>query len=147
MAPGPARWLIDGNNVMGSRPDGWWRDRGGAARRLVAELEGHPWPGGAEVTVIFDGPGGVKADAALADPAGPEGEGADPPAVVQVVHAGAHRSADDAIVEAAGRQGSPVVVVTSDRGLRDRVRALGAEIVPSRSLLDRLARGEGERPR
>jgi predicted RNA-binding protein with PIN domain len=131
VAPGPARWLIDGNNVMGSRPDGWWRDRRGAARRLVAELERHPWPEGAEVTVIFDGPGW-----------GPEPEGAEHQTVVQVVHAGRHRSADDAIVEAAGRQGSAVVVVTSDRGLRDRVRALGAEIVPSRSLLDRLGRGQ-----
>ena len=37
---GPAAWLIDGNNVMGSRPDGWWRDRAGAAPALVAELAG-----------------------------------------------------------------------------------------------------------
>jgi hypothetical protein len=32
------RWIVDGNNVMGSRPDGWWRDRDGAARRLAAEV-------------------------------------------------------------------------------------------------------------
>ena len=32
------RVFVDGNNVMGSRPDGWWRDRGEAARRLVAEI-------------------------------------------------------------------------------------------------------------
>ena len=34
----PARLIVDGNNVMGSRPDGWWRDRAGAARRLVGGL-------------------------------------------------------------------------------------------------------------
>src|SRR4051794_7041159 len=33
------RYLVDGMNVIGSRPDGWWRDRGGAMRRLVADLE------------------------------------------------------------------------------------------------------------
>ena len=32
-------WLVDASNVIGSRPDGWWRDREGAARRLIAELE------------------------------------------------------------------------------------------------------------
>ena len=34
-----AEWIVDGNNVMGSRPDGWWRDRRGAQRRLVERLE------------------------------------------------------------------------------------------------------------
>ena len=38
MSAGRTAWLIDGNNVMGSRPDGWWRDRRGAARALVGEL-------------------------------------------------------------------------------------------------------------
>ena len=32
------RWIVDGMNVIGSRPDGWWRDRRGAMRRLVDEL-------------------------------------------------------------------------------------------------------------
>ena len=140
VAAGPARWLIDGNNVMGSRPDGWWRDRRGAARRLVAELDRHPWPEGAEVTVIFDGPEWGP------ERAGPDAA-ADEPVVVHVVHAGAHRSADDAIVEAAGGLDSRLVVVTSDRALRERVRALGAEIVPSRTLLDRLDHGTPEPPR
>ena len=140
-APEPVRWLIDGNNVMGSRPDGWWRDRRGAARRLAAELELHSWPEGAEVTVVFDGPGGTEDDGT--GPDGAEGESA----AVQVVHAGAHRSADDAIVGLAAADDRPVVVVTSDRGLRDRVRALGAEVVPSRGLLDRLGRGQARRPR
>ena len=33
------RWVVDASNVIGSRPDGWWRDRAGAARRLVAALD------------------------------------------------------------------------------------------------------------
>ena len=132
VASGTARWVVDGNNVMGSRPDGWWRDRRGAARRLVAELRRHPWPEGADVTVVFDGPG-EEPD----DESGP----------VRVVHSGRDRSADDVIADEAGRGDGPVVVVTSDRALRERVRAVGAEIVPSGGLLARLERGQPERPR
>src|SRR3954454_20968563 len=47
------RWVIDGMNVIGSRPDGWWRDRTGAMRRLVALLE--PLTATAPVLVVFDG--------------------------------------------------------------------------------------------
>src|SRR3954447_18057068 len=32
------RWFIDAMNVIGSRPDGWWRDRDGAMRRFIAEV-------------------------------------------------------------------------------------------------------------
>ena len=47
--------FVDGNNVMGSRPDGWWRDRSAAARRLLADLA--PLARGSGVwTVVFDGP-------------------------------------------------------------------------------------------
>ena len=67
-----ARWLVDGMNVIGSRPDGWWRDRRAAKRRLLEELEKlHE-----EVTVVFDEKG-LDADdeivrrvGADADPAG-----------------------------------------------------------------------------
>ena len=38
------RWLIDASNVIGSRPDGWWRDRDGAARRLIAAVRAHGEP-------------------------------------------------------------------------------------------------------
>ena len=47
--------FVDGNNVMGSRPDGWWRDRAGAALRLVAEIA--PLAHGGIWTIVFDGPG------------------------------------------------------------------------------------------
>ena len=44
------RWLVDGMNVIGSRPDGWWRDRPAAKRRLLEELEALE----GEVSVVFD---------------------------------------------------------------------------------------------
>ena len=47
------RWMIDASNVMGSRPDGWWRDRDGATRRLLDELREFA-DGGQEVTVVLD---------------------------------------------------------------------------------------------
>ena len=50
-----AEWIVDGNNVMGSRPDGWWRDRPGAQRRLVERLETFADARDEPVTVIFDG--------------------------------------------------------------------------------------------
>ncbi len=49
------RLVVDGNNVLGSRPDGWWRDRPGATRRLVAELQELAARTGDRVTVVFDG--------------------------------------------------------------------------------------------
>jgi len=49
------RWLVDGMNVIGSRPDGWWRDRDGAARRLVASLQELAARGEDEITVAFEG--------------------------------------------------------------------------------------------
>ena len=50
-----SRWIVDGMNVIGSRPTGWWRDRPGAMRALVVELEGFAERGGEAVTVVFDG--------------------------------------------------------------------------------------------
>src|SRR5215217_1543776 len=48
--------VVDGNNVMGSRPDGWWKDRAGAARRLVEQLGAWAAQSGDDVLVVFDGP-------------------------------------------------------------------------------------------
>ena len=131
VAPEPVRWLIDGNNLMGSRPDGWWRDRRAAAGRLVEQLRRHPWPRGALVSVVFDGP----------PPRAGAGEGTSDPVPVHVVHAGAHRSADDAIVDAVRDEDAPVIVVTSDRALAGRVRNLGGEVMSTRRLLARLDGG------
>lgn len=109
------RWLVDGNNVMGSRPDGWWRDRAGAMQRLVTALDGLAAATGEEIAVVFDG-----RDRDLEA------------ARVEVTFA-AH--ADDAIADRA-RPG--LTVVTSDRELAARARARGAEIVGARTLLARL---------
>src|SRR3954466_11163390 len=48
------RWMVDGMNVIGSRPDGWWRDRDGAMARLVDLLERFASRTGDDVTVVFE---------------------------------------------------------------------------------------------
>lgn len=96
------RILVDGANVVGSRPNGWWRDRAGAARALVATLSAladeH------EVTIVLEGQarGGVAAGVH---------EG------VAVVHAPG--SGDDTLAQLAEEAD---VLVTADRGLRARVQ-------------------------
>jgi predicted RNA-binding protein with PIN domain len=107
--------IVDGMNVIGARPDGWWRDRAGAQARLVAEVE--PLAGdGTEVTVVFDG---RPTDAV------PSGS-----AVHLVFAPGGPNAADDAIVELVRSLDHPdeAVVVTSDRNLAERVRGLGAAV-------------------
>ncbi|HEX3424577.1 MAG TPA: hypothetical protein VHT30_00495, partial [Acidimicrobiales bacterium] len=49
------RWLVDAMNVIGSRPDGWWRDRPGAMRKLAASLKARAAATGDEVAVAFEG--------------------------------------------------------------------------------------------
>ena len=49
------RWLVDGMNVIGSRPTGWWRDRTAAMARLVEDLRAFARETGEPVTVVFDG--------------------------------------------------------------------------------------------
>lgn len=128
-----ATWLVDGMNLIGSRPDGWWRDRAGAMRKLVAELERFVDEGGDEVTVVFDG----RASDERPAPGGSAG------GRLWVEFApGGRDAADDRIVERVGaiREPSSVSVVTSDKGLVDRLRGSGVEVVPVgrfRRLLDR----------
>ena len=50
------RWLVDGMNVIGTRPDGWWKDRDAAMLRLVDLLERWVAGGGDHVTVVFERP-------------------------------------------------------------------------------------------
>src|SRR3954453_4593237 len=104
--------VVDGMNVIGTRPDGWWRDRPRAQRRLVGELGAL----GEALTVVFDG-----RDHEVGAPPGVE------------VRFAPH--ADDAIAELAGPD---VVVVTSDRGLAERVRARGGTVESSKAFADRL---------
>ena len=108
--------LVDAANVVGSRPDGWWRDRAGAASRLLARLARLP---GRSLT----GPVGlpVVCDAVLAVV---EGEARDVPAPDGVAVERAPGSGDDALVACAVRlaaEGAPLLVVTADRGLRERL--------------------------
>ena len=108
--------LVDAANVVGSRPDGWWRDRAGATARLLGRLARLP--------------GRV--------PAAPEGAPFDCTAVVAVVEGRAREvpprrlcgcvraegSGDDALVGRRRRAGAGgLLVVTADRGLRARLPA------------------------
>ena len=112
--------VVDAANVIGSVPDGWWRDRAGAARRLRDAL----------VPVATSGL-----------PGGPE-----PPVEVVLVVEGAARrvesvpgvrvvaapgSGDDTLVDVAAEAArrATTVVVTADRGLRARLDEVGARAV------------------
>jgi hypothetical protein len=120
--------LVDAANVVGSRPTGWWRDRAGAARSLYDEIAAALESGQLQPPVVVVLEGAARAGV-LAD------EGDD----LRIVHA-AH-SGDDAIVslvEQVGDARATVTVVTADRGLRERVRNVGANVVGPRWLLDRL---------
>lgn len=116
--------VIDAANVIGSRPDGWWRDRPGAADRLVTRVEQAVSTGTltGPVTVVLEG------QARRGRPAGDHAE-------VVVVHAPA--SGDDTIV-ALVTAGGGVTVVSADRGLAVRVAGAGGTVVGPRWLLDRL---------
>ncbi|SBT42156.1 hypothetical protein [Micromonospora auratinigra] len=110
--------IVDGANVVGSRPDGWWRDRAGAAARLRDALvplagAGVPpeLPPPVEVVLVV------------------EGAARHVPAVPGVTVVSAPGSGDDTMVElVAAAPQRRRVVVTADRELRERVGALGAEV-------------------
>jgi 8-oxo-dGTP pyrophosphatase MutT (NUDIX family) len=141
--------VVDAANVVGSRPDGWWRDRRGAAERLLAGLAmlaeqgidaeaaeeeeaghrppvsvAHWWP---EIVAVLEG----------------AARGAAAPGGVRVVEAPA--DGDAAVAEqtaglvAAGRT---AWVVTADRELAERVRAAGGEVRGPGWLLSRLPPAE-----
>ena len=110
--------VVDGANVVGSVPDGWWRDRAGAAVRLRDKLKDITTDG------LADLPGPVEVVLVV------EGKARNTPSIPGVRVESAPGSGDDTIVEltAAAGPGRRVVVVTADRGLRERVTALGAEV-------------------
>ena len=117
--------VVDAANVVGSKPDGWWKDRAGAARRLHEKLLVADLPHD-EVVLVVEGAAkaGVRP--------GRDGH-------VRTVHA--KGSGDDAIVDetrAAIDPGNRVVVVTADRFLRSRVEGLGAMAMSPSWLLDHL---------
>ena len=113
------RWIIDAMNVIGTRPDGWWRDRHAAMVRLVDQLERWSAAEGHEVTVVFEQP-----------PRPPIRS-----SVVDIAHAQRARanSADDELVRLVRTEADPssIRVVTSDGVLSEQVRAAGASVYPS----------------
>ncbi len=122
--------VVDAANVVGSRPDGWWRDRPGAAARLVNGLVAALRAGALDgpVTVVLEGAARAGVTA-----------GAGPLPGLAVRHA--ERDGDSVIAALAAdlaAGGTEVVVVTADHGLRDRVRAAGARVVGPTWLRDRI---------
>ena len=111
-----SRFVVDGMNVIGSRPTGWWRDRPGAMRGLVSELREFAAREGHDVTVVFDG-----------KPFELEGDG------VRVMFATRRgpNAADDDIAALVERDPAPgeLSVVTSDGDLARRVTGAGAAVV------------------
>ncbi|MFF7352727.1 MULTISPECIES: NTP pyrophosphohydrolase [Streptomyces] len=116
--------IVDGANVVGSVPDGWWRDRRAAAERLRDRLA--PFarsgvaglPGPVELVLVVEG----------------AARGVTPVPGVRVEEAPG--SGDDRIVDlAAAAGGRPCLVVTADRALRRRVREHGAEVTGPRTVL------------
>ncbi|QWB22448.1 MULTISPECIES: NTP pyrophosphohydrolase [Streptomyces] len=116
----PVLVVVDAANVVGSVPDGWWRDRRGAAERLRDRLASDGVPGVAgpvEVLLVVEGAArGVES-------------------VPGVRVESAPGSGDDHIVDVvAGAAGRSVLVVTADRELRRRVAELGAEVAGPRTV-------------
>lgn len=119
----PSVLVVDAANVVGSVPDGWWKDRAGAARRLHERLLVGDTP---HDTVVLVLEGAAKAGVA----AGRDGH-------VVTVHA--PRDGDSEIrlrVRAAVERGEKVVVVTADRALAANVAP--AQVLSPSWLLDRI---------
>jgi predicted RNA-binding protein with PIN domain len=120
------RYLVDGMNVIGTRPDGWWKDRDAAMARLVDRLERWVAETGADVTVVFE----RKPNPPLRS------------TVIEVAHAPKARpnSADDEIVRLLRSDPNPgsIRVVTSDNVLTNLVHGLGATVEPSSRFRERI---------
>lgn len=121
--------VVDGMNVIGSRPDGWWRDRDGAVRRLHGRLASLARDDDETVTLVLDG-------RPLDDLPEGEHDGID----VRYARRRGRDAADDRIVELVREAKEPgaLTVVTSDRELAERVRAVGAAVIGAGALLRRL---------
>ena len=121
--------LVDAANVVGARPDGWWRDRAGATSRMLVRLASLP---GRRLTVPGRDPVPCSDVVAVV-----EGQARDVPAPDGVRVARAAGSGDDEVVAEAERlvaAGDDVLVVTADRGLRARLPA-GVAVTGPGSLL------------
>ena len=120
------RWLVDGMNVIGTRPDAWWKDRDAAMLRLVDAIERWAAAEGEDVVVVFE-------------------RAPSPPirsTVIEVAHAPRPKrdAADDEIIRRLVAEPEPgtVKVVTSDRWLAARATAEGAVVVGAETFRARI---------
>lgn len=140
MSEGAPRLLIvDGMNVLGSRPDGWWRDRPAAMERLAKRLDAYCEREGIALAVVFDGRehsrvvGAVERIEVRFAPGGPD-------------------AADREIVRMIRADPAPagIAAATSDRRLRNAIKAAGATSMSAGELLGTLEASESaartERP-
>jgi hypothetical protein len=117
--------LIDAANVIGSRPNGWWRDRPGAARAFVERVRAAVVAGrlAKPVVVVLEGAARRGATAGIADG-------------VTVVHATG--SGDDALLAVTAEAATQVTLVSADRALCQRAEDLGADVARPGWLIDLL---------
>jgi hypothetical protein len=112
--------VVDAMNVIGSRPDGWWRDRAGAIRRLVGQVDRWAEGGEERVTVMLEHEPREEIETERVE--------------VAWAREGGRDAADREILARlpGWLEEDEVVVVSSDRDLREKARAAGAEVEPSR---------------
>jgi len=122
------RWIVDAMNVIGSRPDGWWKHRKEAMRAFARAVDEHAGTTAKEVTVVFDSDPGSLPETTHID-------------IVIARRRGAN-AADHEIerLVAAAEDPARLRVVTSDRALIERVETLGAEIVSAGNFRSQLER-------
>jgi YacP-like NYN domain len=119
--------VVDAANVVGSRPDGWWKDRAGAARRLVDEIVRAVEAGRIEPPVVVVLEGDARGGAAEGERSG-----------VGVVHAPGGGDATIAEVARTTAADAEVVVVTADRELSSITSATGALVRGPRWLREKI---------
>jgi predicted RNA-binding protein with PIN domain len=119
---GNVRWIVDAMNVIGTRPDGWWKDRPRARALLVEQLERWASAHAHVVSLVFEHPTSIRSSSI---------------AIHHAPHAAAN-SADDEIVRLVSADDRPehIKVVTSDATLAERVRQAGATVYPAATFRD-----------
>jgi predicted RNA-binding protein with PIN domain len=122
------RWIVDAMNVIGSKPDGWWKDRDGAMRTFAQTVDDYARTTGKDIIVVLD-----------KDP----GRLPETPHVDVVISRHRGPNAADREIERLVREAKDperLRVVTSDRALIEKVTALGAKVIPSSTFRAELAR-------
>ncbi|WP_024441310.1 MULTISPECIES: NYN domain-containing protein [unclassified Mycobacterium] len=113
------RWIVDAMNVIGARPDGWWKDRHAAMARLTRQLESWAPAQDGQVTVVFEKPPSPPIESDVITIAAAPRPGVN--------------SADDEIVRLVRADDRPqdITVATSDLALVERVTSAGAATFPA----------------